>query len=358
MTDMPTLILSRGSVELRTPIAPNEGLALYDMLSRTDKVHHQSTTDPRSKQIPSPKQLLNYEDDTYPPVGELAFLTRPRSPSVCPVNGISSTDASEHNVSQAIGSRAEEEEPSRPVPQTNPSKHEREMRRISLVLRPVSLGGPAPQVLYPPPVKVRFLARRRAALPLPSSQGQSRQSTRHYKSPCESTHNIPQPRSPTSLTPEEGLIQLRVRTQRADSNLPLGYRRSFKHVRGLTIRALPTPPLPSVRPIRPLPPPPIITPVTDHPSNLDGADTRSQFKSPKKLVSPASSDASEICDTPLDTVLDISTTWSQKGFSLASKPSLSSTHEREDKCASTFLDLDPRTLQTPLSPKPQNNVVH
>lgn len=360
---MPTLILSRGSVDLRTPIAPNEGLALYGMLSRPDKVHHQYTADPRSKEIPSPKQLLNHEDDTYPPIGELAFLTRPRSPPVCPVNAISSTDAHEHNVSQVIGSRTEEEGPSCPVPQINPPKYEREMRRVSMVLRPVSSGGPAPQVLYPPPVRVRFLARRRPALPLPSSQGRSRQSIRHSQSPLESTHNIPQPRSPALLTPEEGLIQLRARTQQADSDLPLGYRRSFKHVRGLNIRALPTPPFPSVRPIRPLPRPltrplprpPIIAPVNDHSNILDGADTRPQFKPPKKLVSPASSGALEICDTPLDTVLDIATPWSQKGYSPASKPSSFSAHEREDRCASTFLDL---ALQTPLSPKTQSNGVH
>ena len=325
------------------------------MLSRTDKVHHQSTADPSSKEI-SPKRLLNHEADTYPSIGELAFLTRPRSPSACPVNDISSTDGREHNVTQAIGSRTEEEEPSCPVPQINPPKNEREMRRVSLALRPVSSGGPAPQVLSPPPVKVRFRARRGAALPLPSSQ--SHRSIRHFQSPCKSTHSIPQPRSPASLTPEEGLIQLRVRTQQADSDLPLGYRRSFRHVRGLNIRALPTPPFPSARPIRPLPPPPNVAPVNDHPSNLDGADTRSQFESPKKLVSPSSSGASKICDIPVDALLDIATPWSQKQFSPASKHSLSSAREREDRCASTFLDLDPSAIQSPLSPKPQSNVVH
>ncbi len=312
MTDMPTLILSCGSVELRTPIIPNEGLAFCDMLSRTDKVPHQPTADPMSKEIPSPKQLLNHEDDTNPPIGGLAFLTRLRSPSGCPVNGISSTGASEQKVSQAIGSRTEEEEPSYPVPQFNPPKHERGMRRVSLVLRPVSSGGPAPQVLYPPPVKVHFPARRRAALPLPSPQRRSRQSIGHSQLPDESTHNVPQPGSPTSPTTEEGLIQLRVRTQQAHSYAPLGHRQGFKHVRGLNIRALPTPPLPSVRPIRPLPSLPITVPAIDHPSNLDGADTRPQSKSPKRLVSPASSGAPELRHTPPDTVLDIAPTWSQK----------------------------------------------
>ena len=271
---MPTLLLSRGSMELRTPIIPNEGPAFCDLLSRTDKVPHQSTADPMPKKITSPKTLLNHEDDTYPPIGGLAFLTRPRSPSGCSVNGISSTDACEQNGSQAIGSRIEEGESSRPTPQFNPPKHEREMRRVSLVLRPVSSGGPAPQVLYPPPVKVHFPTRRRAALPLPSPQRRPRQSIGHSQSPCESTHNVPQPGNPTS---QEGLVQLRMRTQQAHSDSPLGYRRSFKHVRGLNIRALPTPPLPSVRPIRPLPSLPNTATVIDRPSNLDGAGSRSQI---------------------------------------------------------------------------------
>ena len=275
---MPTLIFSRGSVELRSPIVPNEGLAFCDMLSCTDKVPNQSTADPMSKESPSPKPLLNHEDDTYSPIGGVAFVTRPRSPLGCPVDGISSTDVREQNVSQAISSRIEEEEPSCPVPQLNPPSHEREMRRVSLLLRPVSSGGPAPQVLYPPPVKGHFPARRRAALPLPSPQRRSRQSIRHSQLPYGTMHNVPQPGSPASLIPEKGLVQLRVRTQQAHSDPPLGYRRSFKHVRGQNIRALPTPPLPTVRPIRPLPSLPITAAVIHHPSNLDGAATGSRFK--------------------------------------------------------------------------------
>jgi len=356
---MLTLILSRGSVEVKTPIFPKEGLAFYDMVWPTDKgtsvdswSTHQSTTDPSSKGTPSPKRLLNREGDTYPPIGDLDFATRPLSLSECSVNTISSTDAREHSISQTIGSRNEEEEPTYPVPQFNPPKHEREIRRTSLMLRRVSSGGPAPQVLSPPPIKVRFPARRGITVPLPSPRRRSRQAIRHPQLLSEPVHKVSQPGSPSSLTPEEGLIELRVRTRQAESNLPVGYRRSFKHVRGLNSRALPTPPLPSGRPFRPLPPLPVPAPANVQPNNLGGADNRSQFESPTKLISPSSGTSGRRAALP-DIVLDIATTWTQQGSSPTSKHPWCA---RQEKFSSTFLDLDPSVLQTPLSPKPLNAV--
>jgi hypothetical protein len=351
-----TLVLSRGSVELRTPISPNEGLVFYDMLSRTDNVPYQSTEGSRSKEIPPPKQSLDHGDHSYPPIGGFAFLARAPFPSECPINSISSIDACERTISHAIGSEKEEEAPSCPAPQSSPPKHERETRRTSLMLRPVSLSGPVPQGLYPPPAKVRFPTRRGVIRPLPSPQSRSRQSIRHSPPPYESTHNVSQPGSPISLTPEEGLIQIQVRTRQTDHNLPAGYRRSFAHVRALNARALPTPPLPSVRPIRPLPLPPITTLVTDYCGNLSGADIRSQCSSSTKLVSPASPGASEHHGIPPDTVLDIASTWCRNGSSPVSKHSWSCARAREDKCVSTFLDLNPSAVQTPLSPNPPNVV--
>lgn len=270
MTDTLTLILSRGSVELRTPSSRNESPALRDVLLRIDKVPH----DPGSKEIPSPKQRLNHDVHTCAPIGGLTILTCPPSPSECPINGTSSTDAHEHNVSQGIGSGNEEEDPSCPVPRSNPPTRGEGMRRVSLLLRPVS-GGPAPQGLYPPPVKARFPARRGATLPLPPPKRRSRQSIMRSQPSYEFTHTVSQPENPTSLTPEEGLVQLQVRTRKDDSSSALGYKRSVEHGRALYPRALPTPPLPPVRPIRPLPLPPITAPVTDHPNNLNGSDIRS-----------------------------------------------------------------------------------
>jgi hypothetical protein len=276
------LILSRGSVEVKTPPFPCESFPLYDMLSPTDGVPpadcwstDQSTADARTEEVLPPKRLLNHEDDAYPPTGGLAFATHPPSHSECSINSTSSKDTREYDISPAIGSRNEEEEPSYPVSQFSPPKHEREICRTSLVLRPVSSGGPAPQVLHPPPVTVRCPPRSAVARPLPTPRRQSHQSIGHSQVLCESPHDVCQPGSATSLTSEEGLTQLPAWTRQTDSALPLGYTGGFKRVRGRDSRALPTPPRPSARPIRPLPPLPITAPVNVRHNNWNRSDTQS-----------------------------------------------------------------------------------
>ena len=265
LSDELTLILSRRSAEPRSPVFSNEGLAFFEILSPTDKVTpidgwpaYPSIGEPRTEEPPSPRQSLNLKNDTNPPPGTLAYTTCSSSPSEYSVENIS--DAREHDTSKATGSRNQAEEPNRPVPKFSPPNVGTEMRRASLMLRPVSSGGPAPQVLSPPPVKAVVPVRRpvrrvvtvpRLLPPTPSPRIRSRPST---------AHNASGPMSPASVIPEEKLIQLQVRTPQVESNAPLGYRRSFTHVQGLRARALPTPPLPRVHHFRPLPPLPIASP--------------------------------------------------------------------------------------------------
>ena len=350
-------------MDVRTSIFSNKGPAFYDILSPTNKVPpidhsstHRSTADPESRPFPPPKEPLNHEIE---PIGCLVFA---QSPSECSVHSISSAGDSEYSTSQTIY-LTEEEEPSCPVLQfVSPPKPVRHMRRTSLMLRPVSSGGPAPQVLSPPPVKVRFPARRGVPLqaprrlpPTPSPRRRSRRSIRQPQLLYGSTQNVSEPGSPTSLTPEEGLVQLQVRTQRADKNTPQGYRRSFKHVRGLNSRVLLPPPHTPVRPFRPLPPLPTTAPLNACLDTLGGADIGSEFESLTELISSASSDTSGLLSTPHSTGLDIVTAWSQKEFYPASDYPWSCAPTRQDKYASTFLNLDPSVL-SPISPEPLNTI--
>ena len=138
-----TTILSRDSMEVRTPILSNEGLALHDC----------------------------------------------------------------HRLQIYLA----EEEPGFADPPFSPLKRERETRRASLVLRPASSGGPAPQTLFPPSVKVNLAVRR--GITVPSRLPPAPPPRRRSQLPNESAHDVSEPGTSASLTPEEGLIQLQVRTQ-------------------------------------------------------------------------------------------------------------------------------------------------
>ena len=313
-----------------------------------------STTGLRFKGTPSPNGRLNHENNVYPPSGSPVTGEHPPSPSGYSVNGVWSTYGREQNVliSQAIGYLNEEEKPWCSSPQFGPPKRERERRPTSLVLRPASSGGPALQVLSPPPVRVSLAARRGTTVPsplprVPSPPEQSRRTTRPSQHLYESTHDVSEPRSSASLTPEEGLIQ--IRTRRADSNTSLGYRRSFKHVRGLTSRTLPT----ASRLLQ--------LSITAAPVNAgldrlddDGIQSGSE-ESPIESVSVFSSDESDLLSTPPDdTIPDITVTKSGNDYSATYKHNYSSIRVGEDKYASSFLDFEPGTPLSPPSPAAQS----
>ena len=316
-----------------------------------------STAGLRFQEILSPKGRLDHENNACRPGGSPVNGAYPPSPSVYSVNSASSTYGCEQNVdvSQTTGYLSEEEEPCFSGPEFGPPRREREPPRpTSLVLRPASSGGPALQTLSPPPVRVSLAARRGTALPsplppAPSPRKQSRRSIRPSQHLHEPSHNVSEPRSSASLTPEEGLIQLQIRTQRADSNAPLGYRRSFRHVRGLTSRTLPTASRLLTLSIS-------AAPVNARLDSLDDDETQSEYGELQiESVSASSSDESEPLSTPPgDNVPDITITRSRKDSSATSKHTHSSTCAREDKYASSFLDFEPGTPLSPPSPSPQS----
>ena len=349
-------------MEVRTPVFSDEGLALCDLPSPTDMlgpIDYRSVClavkNHMSKEIPSPGRRSNHTEEAYPPSGSSSITEGPLSPSGYSTNGVLSTNTREQNVvtSCAISS-PNEEEPRFSKPLSSPPKRKRETRRASLVFRPASSGGPVPQSLSPPPVKARLALRRGTALPSrlapapPSQKRRSRQSIGQSQLSYGSAHNAPDPTNPASLTPEEGLIQLQVRTQQADSNTRLRYRRSFRHIRGLTPRTHPTSVPPQVSTTR--------DPINAHPDGSDDAGIRSRSKGSSIGSGPASSsDESEPLSTPPDDAIpDITITKTRKGSNAPSDHLQFSEHARADKYASSFLDFEPGTPRSPLSPAMQS----
>ncbi len=350
-------------MEVRTPVFSDEGLALCDLPSPTDlhgPIDYRSVClavkNPISKEIPSPGRRSNHEKDAYTPIRSLSIAESPLSPSDS-INGVLSTNTREQNVetSYAISS-PNEREPRFSKPLSSPPKRKREPRRASLVFRPASSGGPAPQSLSPPPVKVRLALRRGTALPsrlapASPSRRRSRQSTGQPQLSYGSAHNASEPGTPAALTPEEGLIQLRVRTQQADSNTRLGYRRSFSHIRGLSPRTHPTTVLPQVSTTG--------VSINAHPDGSDDAEIRSRSKrSSIGSISESSSDESDesepVSTPPDDAIPGITITRSRKGSNAPSDHLQFSKRAIADKYASSFLDFEPGTPLSPLSPATQS----
>ena len=346
-------------MELGTPSSSAESFAFFNVRSPINRVPAvdswstpQSIMASQPTEISSRNELPSIENNIDEPVGALVFATRPPSPSECSVNSSSLTVESQNNPSNTIRARNEEEEPSRPVRPFTYPKHEREMRRTSLRPRPVSSAGPIQQVLSPPPIKVSFPARRgvgRTPSP-PPPRMRSSSSSRSSQLLRESAQGAPELGSPASPTSEGELIQLQVRTQQTASPAPREYVQGFEHVTRPTSRALPTPPVSSVRHIRPLPPLPITAPLTPCIDNLDGADIRSEFDPPAEIIWSPSSEPSGFLLTPPAVVLDITTAWSQQEISPVTSGSWSSARTRGDTCGSTFLSLSPSVL-SPLSPE-------
>jgi len=214
-------------MEVRTPFFSNEALALRDLPLPSgilDPIDYrpvcQTVKWPMYKEIPSPRRRSKHSKDPYPPIGSLVFGRSPPSPSVYSNSGVTPTTTREHNVVIShASSPPTEEEPGFANPVFSPPKRERETRRASLVLRPAS----APQTLSPPPVQVNLAVRRGITVPsrlppAPPPRRRSHRSIERSQLPCESAIDVSEPRAPVSLTPEEGLIQLQVRTQQIDSN--------------------------------------------------------------------------------------------------------------------------------------------
>ena len=352
--DKLTATLSRDSTEVRTPVFSDEGLALCDLPSPTDVLDPidyrtvcRTVRDPTSKEIPSPGRRSNHANDAYPPIRSLVIAGSPLSPSGYSINGVSSTNTCEQNVvaSYAI-SLPNEEDPIFSDPLSTPPKRKRESRRTSLVFRPASSGGPAMQTLSPPPVKVSLALRRGIAPPsrlppAPPSRTRSRQSIGQSQQPYGSAHNASEPGTPASLTAEEGLIQLQVRTQQTDSNTRLRYRRSFSHIRGLNPRTHPTSVLPQVS-----------STINTYPDGSDDVKNRSRSKG--LLIgsnSESSSDESGPLSTPPDDAIpDITITRSGEGNNAPSDHLHFSERARAGKYASSFLDFEPGTPLSPPSP--------
>ena len=362
--DILTVTLSRDSIEVRTPVFSGEGLALCDLPSPTDilspidyRTARRSTTGLRLKETPSLNGRLNDQNGSYPPSGSPVIGARPPpSPSGYSVNSVSSAYSREKKIliSQILGSWNEEEEPRYSGHQFGSPKREREPRPISLVLRPTSSGGPTLQVLSPPPVRVSLAARRGTTLPsplppVPAPRRQSRRPITPSHRLRESASNVSESRNSGSLTPEEGLIQLQMRAQRADNDMPLRYRRSFRHVRGLTPRTLPTA-------SRLLQLSITAAPVNAHLDNLEDDAIRSDSEESQiESTSASSLDGLEPLSTPPDdAVPGITITRSIKGSSATSKHASPSICVREDKDANSFLDFEPGTPLSPPSPAVQS----
>ena len=303
-----------------------------------------------SKETPSLRRRSNHAKDAHPPIGSSVIARSPPSPLGYSINGAPPTNACQQNIviSHASGSPIEEE-PGFEDPLFSPSKREREIRRASLVFRPASSGGPALQTLSPPPVKVNLAVRRGIPVPsrlppAPPPQERPHRSIGRSQLPCKSAHNVSETGTPAPLTPEEGLIQLRIRTQQVDSNTQLGYRRSFRHIRGLSPQTHPTS-LPTIR----------VTTRT-HP---DGSDDAAIVTISEGLLSGSLSESSvdelESLSTPPDDASpDIVITRSRKGSNAPSDHLQLSARARSDKYASSFLDFEPGTPRSPLSPATQS----
>jgi len=177
-----------------------------------------------------------------------------------------------------------------------------------LAFHPASLGDPALRTLSPPPVKVNLVVRRGITVPsrlLPLCRHGDGLIGPLSGPSCP--HDGSEPGNSASLTPEEGLIQLQVRTQQPDSNTRLGYGRGFEHIRGLNPRTHPIPALPQIYTIS--------VPISTRLDDSDDAAivTRSEG-SLIGLISESSSDEPEPSSTrPDDATLGITITRSRKG---------------------------------------------
>jgi len=154
------------------------------------------------------------------PTHPLAARRSPPSPSGYSISGVTSTNSSEQNVVISHASSSpNEEEPRFADPLFRLPKRERETRRTCLVFRPTSLGHRALQTPSPLPAKVHLAAQRGITVPsrLPSAPPLRRRPHRPVDRSwllCEFAHDVSKPGTTASTTPEEGLIQRRVRTQK------------------------------------------------------------------------------------------------------------------------------------------------
>ena len=348
-------------MEARTPIFSSRGLALCELPSPDDMVYsndyqstRRTTTSRMHNGMLSPKWHSDHEGDAPIPARSSA-IALPPSPAEHRVKDVSPINDGEQKVavSQIVASPNEEEDPG---PHFNPWKRERETHLTSLMLRPASSGGPAPQILSPPPVKVSLAVRRGTNPPsrlptTPSPRIRPRESVGRSQLLSAPVHNVPEPGSPASVTPEEGLIHFQTRAQHADNHATLGYVRSFKHVRGLKPRTLPT--------TSRIPHPYLsITPalVNARPDGLDGAEGRLIFEELLDgSISVCSSDESEPVSTPPDdTIPGFTITSARKDSSAASNHPHFPVCVREDKYPTSFLDFEPGTPRLPLPPATQS----
>jgi len=289
-----------------------------------------------------------HSKDAYPPIG--SSQEPPTPPPGYSISGVTSTNTSEQNVVIShAGSSPNEEEPRFADHLFSLSKRESETRHASLVLCPAS----ASQTLSPPPVKVNLAVRRGITVPsrLPPAPPPRRRSHRPIERSrllYEFAHDVSEPETTASITPEEDLIQLRVRTRKTDSNTRLRYRWSFEHIRGLNPRTRPTSALPQVSTIS--------VPTTTRPDGSD--DAAIVAISEGSLIGSileSSSDESEPLSTRADDAIpDITITRSRNG-SIASSDHLHfSLCARADKYSSSFLDssLVPHARLSPAARSP------
>jgi len=104
-----------------------------------------------------------------------------------------------------------EEEPGFADPPFSPLNGREIHARPPWCFPPASSGGPAPQTLFPPSVKVNLVVRR--GITVPSRLPPAPPPRRRSQLPNKSAHDVSEPGTSAPLTPEEGLIRLQVRTQ-------------------------------------------------------------------------------------------------------------------------------------------------
>jgi len=232
-----TTTLSGDSMEVRTPVCSSESLVLCDLPTPIDVLGPidyrsvcQTVKRPTYKEIPSLRRRSKIQ---RMPTHPLAARRGPPPPSGYSISGVASKNTREQNVVFShAGSSPNGEEPRFADPLFSLPTRERETRRACLVFHLTSAGGPALQILSPPPVKVNLAVQGGITVPsrLPPAPPPRRRSHRPIERSrplYEFAHDVSDPGTTVSITPEEGLIQPRVRTQKTDSNTRLGYIRSF-----------------------------------------------------------------------------------------------------------------------------------
>jgi len=181
------------------------------------------------------------------------------------------------------------------------------------MLRPASLGGPAPRTLFPPPVKVNLAVRRGITVPsrlppAPPPRRRSHRSIERSQLPIESAHDVSEARDLCIAHSRGGFDSTPSSDTTTESDTWLGYRRSFKHVRGLNPRTQPTSALPQISTMS--------VPTNTRPEGSDDATivAGSEGSLIRSISEPSSDESEPPITWPDDAVPNITINWKKKGL--------------------------------------------